>query len=107
MDQLKYYYDAQTNRLNHVYDSVPNSTYTEDIETQDADNYGYDKIGNLKRDVKEGITDITWNVYGKIESIVKSGNTITYVYDAAGNRISKTVSATNLTTVYVRDASGN
>lgn len=64
-------------------------------------------IGNLKRDVKEGITGITWNVYGKIQQIVKGSDTITYVYDATGNRISKTVSATNLTTVYVRDASGN
>ncbi|MBC7384072.1 MAG: hypothetical protein H7296_13990 [Bacteroidia bacterium] len=34
-----------------------------------------------------------------------SNNTIEYIYDAAGNRISKT--ANNKTTVYVRDATGN
>ncbi|MBW7914991.1 MAG: hypothetical protein H3C54_15100, partial [Taibaiella sp.] len=72
--------------------------------------YAYDAIGNLIQDTKEGITKISWTVYGKIESIEKSdGTTINYSYDAAGNRISKTVTkagATN-TTSYVRDAQGN
>ena len=73
-------------------------------------NYDYDNIGNLIKDAKEGITQISWTVYGKIETISKAGNTtIQYSYDAAGNRINKTVNQagnTN-TTVYVRDAQGN
>src|SRR5690606_32450443 len=53
--------------------------------------------------------EITWNVYGKISSITKSGPvTITYEYDASGNRIGKTVGNNpEKHTWYVRDASGN
>ena len=50
-------------------------------------------------------------LWGKITSITKTSDTnITYSYDAAGNRISKTVSPASgatVTTWYVRDASGN
>ncbi|MCR6722087.1 MAG: ATP-binding protein [Chitinophagaceae bacterium] len=73
--------------------------------TPERYNYQYDAIGNMVRDNSESITDITWNVYGKIASITKSGAVIRYVYDAGGNRIMKQTSAD--TTVYVRDASGN
>ncbi len=93
-----------TNRLNFVNDGVATHTGN-DIEDQSANNYSYDETGNLTKDVKEGITNIEWTVYGKIKKITKSTGTIEYTYDAAGNRISKT--ANNKTTVYVRDASGN
>ena len=63
-------------------------------------------IGNLTKDRKEGIDSIYWNVYGKITQISKNdGTVIKYGYDAAGNRISKTVGTKQ--TLYVRDASGN
>jgi|GEM_PF-4239959 len=72
------------------------------------DNYTYDKTGNLQKDAKEGITGITWTVYGKLESLVKAaGDTLRYSYDASGNRLSKRSSSTGVTTVYVRDAGGN
>ena len=93
-----------TNRLNRVSDHA-GGTYTEDIKSQNDNNYEYDEIGNLTKDVSEGITNIAWNVYGKIQSITKSSGTITYDYDASGNRISKT--ANGKTSFYVRDASGN
>lgn len=98
-----------TNQLAGVDDSV-STVYGEDLEDQDAENYRYDKIGNLTRDLSEGIGTSTadgifWTVYGKISRIEKSSGTISYTYDAAGNRISKT--AGGKTTVYVRDASGN
>jgi hypothetical protein len=72
------------NRLRYVLDEAT-SAYTEDIKSnapsgitthqnvvdellteQAGDNYAYDEIGNLIKDTKEGINNITWNVYGKI-----------------------------------------
>ncbi|MEP6556096.1 MAG: DUF6443 domain-containing protein, partial [Ferruginibacter sp.] len=131
MDQMHYkyyYYDAVgnrqtytpgagtptgvnlTNQLAAVNDDVAGDKYAEDIDNQtDADNYTYDAIGNLTGDKQEGITNIEWTVYGKIKQITKVKNQITsfisYTYDASCNRISKT--ASGITTIYVRDASGN
>lgn len=111
MDNLSYGYNKDVNnqlinnRLRHVKDAIGDANYTEDIDNQPDDNYDYDAIGNLIKDTKEGITNISWSVYGKILSITKAGGTISYTYDAAGNRISKTVGGK--VTIYVRDASGN
>ncbi|MBL7729209.1 MAG: RHS repeat protein, partial [Dinghuibacter sp.] len=134
MDNLTYQYPKDAagkilnNRLRYVHDNVGDGNYNEDIDSQTplnqtqvlaerlpeqaGDNYRYDAIGNLVKDVKEGITNITWTVYGKIASITKNGKTITYTYDASGNRISKTVPneaipGTYDSTWYVRDATGN
>lgn len=105
MDDLSYHYDAGTNQLNHVTDNVSAGNYTEDIDGQSSGNYDYDAIGNLTKDVSEGITDINWTVHGKIAIITKNGNSIVYTYDAAGQRVTKTTGGK--TTLYVRDASGN
>ncbi|MEJ0101527.1 MAG: hypothetical protein WDO19_02735 [Bacteroidota bacterium] len=128
MDKLRYkyyYYDASdnklpynpvtgvpaggraTNQLAWVDDEVTNdNAYPDDINKQNyTDNYQYDEIGNLVKDKTEGITNINWTVYGKIASIQKGESTISYTYDASGNRVTKT--ANNKTTVYVRDPSGN
>lgn len=105
MDDLFYHYNAGTNQLNHVTDNVSAGNYTEDIDGQSSGNYDYDAIGNLTKDVSEGITDINWTVYGKIANITKNGNVISYTYDAAGQRVTKTIG--DKTTLYVRDASGN
>jgi RHS repeat-associated protein len=132
MDSLTYQYARNNagqlinNRLRYVHDRVADNAYTEDIDSQtpltlnqvqaekldaqNTDNYQYDEIGNLIKDTKEGITAIEWNVYGKIKSITKGSMTITYTYDAAGNRISKEVdpaSGPTRKTYYVRDATGN
>jgi len=111
-----------TNQLASVQDAIGDANYTIDIDNQDALNYVYDNIGNLVKDKKEGILNISWTVYGKISSITKDADkdengvttndrtTITYTYDAAGNRISKTVAppqGADKTIIYVRDASGN
>jgi RHS repeat-associated protein len=127
MDSLTYNYNytggrLTNNKLNYVTDKIGGSTahstnYSNDIENQAAGNYTYDAIGNLTKDIQEGITNIEWNVYGKIRRITRTATganpitSIRYNYDAAGNRILKTVtrSATDSVeyTAYVRDASGN
>ncbi|WP_127132528.1 RHS repeat-associated core domain-containing protein [Pseudoflavitalea rhizosphaerae] len=124
MDVLNYSYYPGTNQLKHVADSVPANNWGSqswdpivDIDNQVyTNNYEYDAIGNLKRDSSEGIYDIKWNVYGKIQEINKyptarSATTrIRYTYDASGNRISKVVeegTSKKVYTWYVRDAQGN
>ncbi len=107
MDILGYEYYTNTNQLKRVTDNIGyTGNYPDDIDHQtNSNNYTYDPIGNLISDVSEGITNISWTVYGKIKSITKSTGTINYTYDASGNRITKTYN--NNTTWYVRDASGN
>jgi RHS repeat-associated protein len=86
-----------------------------DVDGQPDSNYVYDAIGNLVQDKKENIDSIKWNVYGKIQEIVKNDagaiTTIKYTYDALGNRISQTVippaGGDRVVTWYVRDAQGN
>jgi len=110
MDSLHYCYQAGTNRLDHVTDAVTEHNYTSDIKGQSAGNYQYDSIGELVKDSASGILNVGWNIYGKIVSITRSGDTTLYfTYDAGGNRISKSVvhAGDIQTTWYVRDAQGN
>ena len=68
--------------------------------------YNYDATGNVIKDEKQQVQHASWNVYGKLQEVIKADNTqIAYQYDAAGQRIAKTVADT--TELYVRDASGN
>ena len=132
MDNLTYQYEKNasgqlvSNKLRYIHDQAADASYTTDIDNQTSntlaqvqaenstsiasDNYQYDGIGNLVKDTKEGISAVTWSVYGKIKTITKTdGTVINYTYDASGNRISKTVTISGVTkgTFYVRDASGN
>ena len=118
MDNMTYGYNLDVNgrlvnnRLRHIKDAVGAGSYPNDLDDEADDNYGYDRIGNLVADPSAGIGKIKWNVFGKIESITRTGvSTITYAYDAGGHRINKTVAdiASNTTTVthYVRDGQGS
>lgn len=108
MDALTYHYQANTNKLTYVTDTVGAATHSNDIDNQSAGNYSYDKIGNLISDNAENLQNINWTVYGKIKSITKPASAIYYGYDAAGNRVHKKVTGTNATEeIYVRDAQGN
>jgi RHS repeat-associated protein len=116
MDSLSYKYNRdvagnlKNNKLRHIRDAVSEGQYTEDIDSQADDNYSYDPIGNLIKDTKDSIDNITWTVYGKIKKIEKTNGTdIVYTYDPGGNRISKSVINGTDTTItwYVRDAQGN
>ncbi len=108
MDALTYHYQANTNKLSYVTDTVGTGAHTNDIDNQSAGNYSYDKIGNLISDNAENLQSINWTVYGKIKSITKPASAIYYGYDAAGNRVHKKITGTNATEeIYVRDAQGN
>ena len=72
---------------------------------QSANNYTYDAIGNLTADVQAHVSGINWNVYGKITGMLDSTKTISYLYNTAQERVTKT--ANGLTTYYIRDGQGN
>lgn len=135
MDQLEYKYlntsttsnfHKNTNKLAAVYDNLGSTPYIkDDIENGQAfsstnhstDNYQYDGIGNLIKDVQEEIANIEWNTYGKIKKITRSsGSTkpdLEFLYDPSGNRVCKinkpagSNSSDWIYTIYVRDAQGN
>jgi hypothetical protein len=69
MDSLTYHYYAGTNCLSHVNDKIDSTFYTEDIDNQISETYGYDEIGNLVKDTSSRKMRVKWNVYGKITNI--------------------------------------
>ena len=105
IDNLSYSYNTNVNnRLNQIRDNSGDNTGLTSSPTPFS--YQYDNIGNLIEDEEKEIGEITWTVYGKVQSVEKNdGTTISYKYDAIGNRIYKKVNTTE--THYVRDASGN
>lgn len=120
MDQLTYGYNVDAsghlvnNRLRNVSDAVTNSpaAYDDIKNGQSADNYTYDRIGDLIGDASQGNLQVSWNVQGKIATVTKPGvSNITYDYDGTGNRITRTVqdlkANVTTTTYYTRDATGN
>ncbi|MCH8904185.1 MAG: hypothetical protein IIA45_09760 [Bacteroidetes bacterium] len=115
MDTFKYHYNAGNNQLNHVTEPVGIAgNYTVDIDNQLPSNYLYDQTGNLIKDASEQIDNISWNVYGKVNTITTSALSgkpdIDYEYDAFNRRIVKTVDHKNdnyVSTYYVRGPSGN
>ncbi|MDX2306103.1 MAG: hypothetical protein NW226_25050 [Microscillaceae bacterium] len=122
LDSLVYAYETDaagnpTNRLHSVTDRQGSTPYAKDIEGLHA--YEYDPIGNLIRD-RGDHNRIDWNVYGKVSEVrpdlgaTADQATIHYLYDPAGNRVSKEVtmyagtdSSQVKTTYYIRDAQGN
>ncbi|MBX7224462.1 MAG: hypothetical protein K1X55_00395 [Chitinophagales bacterium] len=134
MDALEYHYGRYSedghnklfnNRLYYVNDYQNQHDFEGDIDTRTGAfdefitgtqleapfgaNYTYDAIGNMTKDEAEGIDDIQWTVYGKIDSITydpsKNKPNTRFIYDATGNRIAK-INGTNAT-FYFRDAQGN
>ncbi|QHS62868.1 DUF6443 domain-containing protein [Chitinophaga agri] len=97
IDSLTYTYPSNSNRLLAVKDidsSVTKSARIEDFidgNTTTKD-YSYDANGNMIADLNKGVTSITYN-HMNLPSLITMGSkgTITYQYDAAGNKLSKVV----------------
>ncbi|HTJ11853.1 MAG TPA: LamG-like jellyroll fold domain-containing protein [Dinghuibacter sp.] len=111
MDQLSYRYQPGTNRLDHIQDNVPGTNYNgADITTQDTLNYSYDGDGRIIRDAQAGLTNLQWNVGGKVAQVSQShlNATITYAYDAMGRRVyeHRQSDSCNTEDMYIRDAQG-
>lgn len=101
MDDLKYDYDG--NKLMKVMDDTNVDFGFKDNEGTE-DDYAYDESGNIVSDLNKGITSISYNHLNLPVAITTDKGTITYVYDAAGNKLSKTIdevaSSNNKTTEY-------
>ena len=94
IDQLSYTYQSNSNKLAKVTDGLndPNTKLGDfhDGTNGSTDDYGYDGNGNLLIDNNKAISSITYNHLNLPVVITVTGKgTITYTYDAAGNKLQK------------------
>ncbi|MBU3661330.1 MAG: hypothetical protein FGM14_15785, partial [Flavobacteriales bacterium] len=99
MDNFSYTYlnigSAPSNRLGHVSDAVTASANTDDIESQSANNYSYDELGQLIGDQQEQIANIEWRSGDKkIKTLTRTSNAgnksdMEFVYNPMGQRVLK------------------
>jgi YD repeat-containing protein len=99
IDHLTYDYQQSSNKLAIVTDlySDPNTKMGDfkDGSNQSSDDYNYDVNGNLILDHNKNISSIVYNHLNLPSTITVTGKgTISYTYDAAGNKLKKTVNET-------------
>ena len=103
MDNLSYTYSTG-NKLSKVGDSSGGASGFNNTTTDNAE-MTYDANGNLTADLNKGITNITYNILGKPQTITfQDGRTIAYTYDASGAKLS--MSVTKSTTTNTTDYAG-
>lgn len=93
MDSLTYNYGTtaatQGNRLLKVADAGDDFAGFTD-GTNSTNDYGYDDNGNMTTDQNKGITTaITYNYLNLPELITRGSNTVRYIYDATGRKLSQ------------------
>ncbi len=104
VDNLTYTYATNSNRLTKVEDAVAVGIGAGgDFKNGStaATEYTYNSDGSLTQDLNKGISTITYNILGKPDVITYSGSpakTVTYTYDAAGNKLKMVTVANSVTT---------
>ena len=68
------------------------------LTSYDGRSFQYDEIGNL---LSDGEWTYTWSKGRQLVSMTKPGSTLTFTYDADGNRTSKTVNGVTTNYTYV------
>jgi RHS repeat-associated protein len=113
IDQLTYSYQPGSNKLQQVTDAKnDNSSTLGDFKynsaTKTSTDYTYDANGNLLTDANKQISNIQYNYLNLPQVIMITGKgTITYMYDAVGNKLQKTTvdntvnPATTTVTTYI------
>ena len=94
IDDLTYQYQNNSNKLAKVTDAYSDPTTKlgdfKDGTNTGTDDYSYDVNGNLNLDKNKTISSIIYNHLNLPSVITVTGKgTITYTYDAAGNKIKK------------------
>jgi RHS repeat-associated protein len=104
MDNLVYNYGtgtARSNKLLRVEDLGDDYAGFVDGNAGTTDDYRYDSNGNMINDLNKAIgtttTDniniVTYNYLNLPETITKRGNTVRYIYDASGRKLSQVVTS--------------
>lgn len=100
IDNLTYTYQTKANKLQQVTDaSNDNSSKLGDFKydgaTKTATDYSYDVNGNLNLDNNKAISAIVYNYLNLPQGITVTGKgSISYNYDAAGNKLQKITTET-------------
>ena len=115
IDNLSYTYESNSNKLSKVVDAITTENKLGDF--YDGTNgtntdYNYDFNGNLTLDNNKAINSITYNHLNLPLVVTVSGKgTISYTYDAAGNKLKKVTVDNSVagktittTTVYIAGA---
>ena len=90
IDDLNYTYSSNSNKLTAVDDTAPNEGGLDDYYP--GTDYTYDAMGNMTSDANKQITDIFYNEMQLVDEFLFLDQTsISYIYDAVGNRLAKTV----------------
>ncbi|MBL7727454.1 MAG: hypothetical protein JNM68_07215, partial [Dinghuibacter sp.] len=106
LDNLTYTYAASgiSNRLQNVIDASNNATsklgdfHYAGTKTTASVDYAYDANGNRNSDVNKNISSIVYNLLNLPATTTVTGKgTITYTYDAGGNKLKKQVQENNAT----------
>lgn len=101
IDDLTYVYENEnSNKLVKVTESTAgndNSGFIDGNKT--GDDYSYDANGNMTSDKNKNITNIAYNQLNLPKKITfGTGNSIEYIYNAAGQKLSKIVTDTGTVT---------
>jgi len=106
IDALRYEYSLNSNKLKRVTDDYNDKDsklgdFKYDPATKGATDYSYDANGNLVVDNNKKISSITYNYLNLPSVITVTGKgTITYIYDATGNKLKKVTQENNVTVPY-------
>ena len=101
IDKMDYtYFPDNPNQLKKVIDNALDNVGF--IDDSGADDYGYDKNGNLEQDKNKDITNITYNHQNLPKKVTfQNGDEISWTYDAAGVKLTKVAeSNTGVVTVH-------
>ncbi len=106
IDDLKYDYQANSNKLLNVSDDKTEdgfndkNKYTGTTVNDVRNDYMYDPNGNLIQDLNKGITKISYNSLNlPTEVLWGNGDKISYAYDASGVKLAKYVQKNLLSNV--------